>query len=395
MSNIIIPPYSIIDINYEKNIKLKIHEDTLLNKSCNSKSLDLLNTTFGDEEEEIYKIQSNITRQKNLNKDYLENNKNDSSNSSFNSDNFKNINNEIEEEQQQNLILNNQLTEMLLQNILGINKQKSNKRKIGVLKEGYLQFYGINPINRYNFTIDRYNEDTNSVSNIKLTRVPIPKIFSRFFDLFIFLSRILLGVFLIISYYCSSYIYKKNSNTMNKARLITYKKYLLDDNNFYTQADKPSCLLVFICILFILFSLFLIFSLYFVMLIPVCFFTLYLLLAVLINLFNKSKIKNGVHNFYENMIFESKLDDKYQLNDYIKINKINLKYYKGFPYYDKLKEIYKRKGKNDTLYIMLYGNLFIREHEIINKSFLNIFIGFGIYVIIGYFIYYNKIFFYL
>lgn len=130
------------------------------------------------------------------------------------------------------------------------------------------------------------------------------------------------------------------------------------------------------------------------MLIPICFFTLYLLLAVIINHFNKSKIRNKAQNIYENMIFENKLDDKYQLNDYIKINKISLKYYKGFPYYDKLKEIYKRKGKNDTIYIMLCGNLFIREHEIINKSFLNMFIGFGIYVIIGYLIYYNKIFFY-
>ncbi len=388
----IIPSYSIVDMNYEKNITLKINEEILLNKSNISKSLDLINETIGDEEKEMYNLKHN-NNQNTIFNENMENNRILRSNSLSNSDPLDNISNNMKEEQHENLIYNNQLTEILLQNFLGLNKSKKNKRKIGMLKEGYLQFYGINPINRYNFTIDRYNDDVNTVSNIKLTRVPIPKIFSRFLDLFIFLSRILLGVFLIISYYSSSYIYKKNSNTINKARLISYKKYLLDDNNFYKQADKPSCLLVFVCIIFIIFSLFLIFSLYFVMLIPISFFTLYLFLAVIINFYNKRKLDNKSQNIYENMILENKLDDKYQLNDYIKVNKISMKYYKGFPYYNRIKEIYKRKGKNDTIHIMLYGNLFVREHDIINKSFINVFIGFGIYLIIGYFIYHNQILF--
>jgi len=379
MSNIIIPPYSIIDLNCDKNITLKINEETLLSRSNRNKNLDLLNNEHEDNELFDY---SKIT-QNNLINDNLENNSSSDPNEKYN---------EINQEENHNILLNNQLTEKLLQNILGLNKEKNKKRKIGILKEGYLQFYGINPINRYNFTVDRYNEETNVISNIKLTRVPIPKILSRFFDLFIFLSRILLGVFFIISYYCSSYIYKKNSNTMNKARLITYKKYLLNDNNFYTQSDKPSCLLVFVCIIFILFSIFLIFSLYFVMLIPNCLFTFYLGLAAIISFLNKRKIKSKAENIYENMIFENKLDDKCHLNEYIKVNKLSLKHYKGFPYYDKIKEIYKKKGKNDTINIMLYGNLFVREHEIINKSFIFQFIGFGIYLTVGYFIYFNKIF---
>lgn len=127
------------------------------------------------------------------------------------------------------------------------------------------------------------------------------------------------------------------------------------------------------------------------MLIPNVLFTFYLALAVIINLINKRRINSKAENIFENMIFENKLDDKYQLNDYIKVNKLSLKYYKGFPYYEKLKEIYKRKGKSDNIFLMFYGNLFVREHEIINKSFLNQFIGFGIYLIIGYFIFYNKI----
>jgi len=379
MSNIIIPPYSIIDINYDKNITLKLCENSLSNKMNQSKSLDLINLDT-DDSDEIYKISNNQIRQNNL-----------ISNIESHSNSISNENNkESDEEERHKVLLDNHLTEKLLQNILGINKQKSNKRKVGMLKEGYLQFYGINPINRYNFTIDRYNEDTNIVSNIKLTRIPIPKIISRFFDLFIFLSRILLGVFLIISYYFSSYIYRKNSNNMNKARLITYKKYLLNDNNFYTQSDKPSCILVFVCIIFILFSIFVIFSLYFVMLIPNVLFTFYLGLAVIVNFINERRIKSKAENIFENMIFENKLDDKDQLNDYIKLNKLKLKHYKGFPYYEKLKEVYKRKGKNDNIYVMLYGNLFVREHEIINKGFLNQFIGFGVYLLIGYFIYYNK-----
>ncbi len=126
------------------------------------------------------------------------------------------------------------------------------------------------------------------------------------------------------------------------------------------------------------------------MLIPNVLFTFYLGLAVIVNFINERRIKSKAENIFENMIFENKLDDKDQLNDYIKLNKLKLKHYKGFPYYEKLKEVYKRKGKNDNIYVMLYGNLFVREHEIINKGFLNQFIGFGVYLLIGYFIYYNK-----
>jgi len=128
------------------------------------------------------------------------------------------------------------------------------------------------------------------------------------------------------------------------------------------------------------------------MLIPNVLFTFYLSLGVIINLINTRKIKSKAKNIFENMIFENKMDDKYQLNDYIKVNRLTLKYYKGFSYYEKMKEVYKRKGKNgDNIYVMLYGNLFVREHEVINKSFINQFIGFGIYLIVGYLIYFNKI----
>jgi len=345
MSNIL-PPFSIVDKDH--NINLLV-QDKNNNSGRSSKSFDLYNDNTHFEEELL-----------NAKEFSTETNTNDS------------LDDQIQ-------------TEKYIQNILGITK-KTNKRKIQNLKEGYFHFYGINPIHRYNFTIARYNEDVNNINDIRLIRIPFPKILSHFFDFFIFLGRILTGVFFIIYYYISSYIYKKNSNTMNKARLITYKKYLLDDSNFYTKSEKPSCLLVFICIILMVLSIFLIFSLYFVMMIPNILYTLYLTMGIFIDLYNKSKLKNT--NIYENMIFESKLDDKCQLNDYIKVNKVSLRYYKEFKYYDRLKEIFKKKSKNDfTIHIMLYGNLFIREHKILNKSFLIQITSFSIYLIIGYFIY--------
>lgn len=368
MSNLLIPPFSIVDMNCDKHISLKVNESIFASSNIQSKSLDLY--TY-DDSEEIF----NSNTENKFIENIIETNINSQKSS---------------EDEQEKLNLDNQyLTERILQNILGINTQNKNKRKVGKLKEGYLQFYGINPINRYNFVIDRYNEETNKTHNITLSRVGIPKIFSRFFDLFIFLSRILLGIFLIITYYCSSYVYKQNSNNVNKARLIAYKKYLLNDNNFYTHSDKPSCIMVFICIVLILLSIFIIFSLYFVMLIPIVLFTLYLGIAVVICLYNKAKMDLKSTNIFENMIFESKLDDKCQLNDYIKINRMSLKYYRGFPYYEKIKEIYQRKAKNESIYIMLYGNLLIREYNIIYKSFINQIIGFSIYLVIGYFIYFK------
>ena len=129
------------------------------------------------------------------------------------------------------------------------------------------------------------------------------------------------------------------------------------------------------------------------MLFPNCLFTLYLGFAAIIHYYNNKKINNtfsnsdSSSNIFENMVFENKLDDKSLLNDYIKINKNALKYYKGFSYYDKIKEVYNKKNKNESIYIMLYGNLFVREYNIINKSFFLQMIGFGLYLVIGYLIY--------
>ena len=76
MSNIIIPPYSIIDINCEKNITLKISEDSLLNKSSQTKSLDLLNNNSIDDTDNLFKISQNQYQQNNLinNLEYKNNN---------------------------------------------------------------------------------------------------------------------------------------------------------------------------------------------------------------------------------------------------------------------------------------------------------------------------------
>lgn len=366
MSNLIIP-HVIVDKDHNINLLVKDKKSQKSHKSLDLYSHDNDTTLF---EEELLNINtSDLNFNSESEKENIQNNQNNPNS---------------------NLDLNDQIqTEKYIQNILGISKKK-NKRKINNLKEGYFHFYGINPIRRYNFTIDRYNEDVNKINNITLKRIPFPKILSHFFDFFIFLGRILLGIFLIIHYYISSYIYKKNSNTMNKARLITYKKYLLDDSNFYTKSEKPSCIMVFICIIIMVFSIFLIFSLYFVMMIPNILYTFYLMIGIFVDFYNKAKLKNL--NIYENMIFEAKLDDKCQLNDYIKVNKISLRYYKEFKYYDRLKEIFKKKSysKNDfSIHVMLYGNLFIREHKILNRSFLIQLINFSLYLVIGYFIYYH------
>ena len=113
MSNLILPPFTILDYEIDSKINLKVTDQNSNCKNNQNKSLDFYDETSTSLDENLY-TQNN-----------------------------------------ENLINNEYISEKYLQDILGINKPKSNKRKIGILKEGYLHFYKINPINRYNFiTID-------------------------------------------------------------------------------------------------------------------------------------------------------------------------------------------------------------------------------------------------
>jgi len=77
------------------------------------------------------------------------------------------------------------------------------KSKIGYIKEGFWIIFHINPIYRYNFLIDRYNEDINIYNKIMLHRIPLHKYISRYFDIYIYISRIIFAVILISLGICS------------------------------------------------------------------------------------------------------------------------------------------------------------------------------------------------
>jgi hypothetical protein len=271
--------------------------------------------------------------------------------------------------------------------------QKIPKSKVGYIKEGYNSIYGINPIDRYNFIIDRYNEDFNKIDQISLQRIPIVKVLRRIYDLYTWVCRLFFGVFLIITYHCYRYRYNKKDSNKNRAGLIVYKQYqsLFNENQDYfintnlnNESSKiyPSISYIIFGSLIILISIYMVFLFFIVMIIPNILFTLYLALSLIIHKLNKSKL--GPKEIFSKMIYENKLDEKGQLNDYLILDNSSMKYYEGCPYFEKIKNLAKSKDMTRPQCFMLYGDLFIREYEILTRAFYKQVLGISGFICLGY-----------
>jgi hypothetical protein len=266
------------------------------------------------------------------------------------------------------------------------------KSKVGFLKEGYDKIYNINPIDRYNFLIDRYNEKNNRVDDIFLSRVPSCKIIRRLYDFYTWVSRLFLGAFMIISYYCYKCRNKIFHTSKSKVGMLVYKHYLFNENQDYyslprdsnasIDLDKPSFMLILYCSIFLIFSLYILAVFLMVMIIPNIIFTIYLSFALLIERLNKKRVKD----FFANMLFDPKLDERNQLNDYIIVDSNSLKFYEGCSFYSCLVE---KIVLDRPISLMTYGNLFKREFDILWKSWTKQVIGIISFLVLAFYLYYN------
>jgi len=295
-------------------------------------------------------------------------------------------------------ILGEKLIENGKQNKIWKTKHKiSTKSKVGYLKEGYNNIYGINPIDRYNFVIDRYNEDINRDKDIYLMRVPSIKVIRKIYDFYTWIARIIFGIFLIIAYYCYSFKYNENkkkiineSNELttrtNRRRVITYRNYLFNEKQdfFKRNAENPKCYIILLGLLFLLFSFYMALVFFLVMFIPNIIFTLYLSFSLVIH----RKNKMIVSELFKNMIYESKLDEKSQLNDYIIVDSRTLKFYSGFTFYEKLYNLYNPDINSHPRSFMLYGDLFANEYNILVNAFYKQIIGIFGFAGVGFMFYF-------
>lgn len=267
------------------------------------------------------------------------------------------------------------------------------KSKVGYIKEGYNSINGINPIDRYNFIIDRYNEDFNKLNQISLHRVPTIKVIRRIYDLYTWLCRLFFGVFLIITYHCYRYRYSKKDSNKNRAGLIVYKQYqsLFNENQDYfintnsnDESSKlyPSISYIIFGSLIIVFSIYMVFLFFIVMIVPNLLFTIYLAYSLAVHKYNQSKL--GSKEIFSQMIYENKLDEKGQLNDYLIIDNSSMKYYEGCPYFEKIKNLAKSKDMTRPQCFMLYGELFIREYQILTRAFYKQVFGISGFICLGY-----------
>lgn len=281
-----------------------------------------------------------------------------------------------------------------------IEKKKENRKKsqskVGEIKEGYRHIYGINPIDRYNFIINRYNEEINAIKNVNLAKVPICKPVRRVYDLYTWICRVTLGAFLIITFYCYRYKYRKSNENKNRAGMLAYAQYLNNENKDYFNQSQyqtskfdiynPSFYMLILGCLFLLLSLYLMVIFFIFMIIPNLFFTLYLLFSLIIHKCNNSKVSS----ITENMLYESKLDDKGLLNDYIVVDHHNIKQYAEFSYYEKLLRLFEMRRNNEhPQSFMLYGDLFLREYGIIYRAVAKQLIGIVGFLGIGFVFYFN------
>ena len=282
------------------------------------------------------------------------------------------------------------------------NKYES---KVGFLKEGYTYFKEINPIDRYNFVIERYNEEFNRIGNKILRKVPTNKAIKTLYNIYTWLSRMILSSSIIVVYYFLLCVWKSKYETRKefnftkkddivqmkrgkfKSKLFAYKNYLLSDNKeFYSHYNENniSVWIILQSIIFFSISLYIILLFFILMLIPNIIFTVYLLYAYYIHRNNSQKVKN----IFSNMILDDSLDVKCQLNDYIIIEPGAINLYYGSSFHDQLETLYNNRDKFKPQVFMVYGHLLKEEYGIIDRALFRQIISVVGFIILTIYYYY-------
>jgi hypothetical protein len=231
----------------------------------------------------------------------------------------------------------------------------SGKSKIGKVKLGYNKFYDINPISRYNFFIDRYNEEINVYHKIRLIKIPFYRFLCIMFDFYTIWSRILFAAFRIII-----------SEIAKKFKLKTYQIYFkfyalkgITDENWNTESNIKF-LILSICSLAL--HLICLFKFIWLIFIPVTVFFIILLYANFFVKKNNLKIRK---NTFINMIYDEKINKSQILNDYITVTPGNVEEFSSCTYYNVLLYLYRSRDFTLPQQFMLYGHLFRNEKNVV------------------------------
>lgn len=235
--------------------------------------------------------------------------------------------------------------------------QLSELSKIGYVKLGFWKLSKINPVARYNFYIERYNEEINQYNNIKLKTIPMNKYVSKIFDIYTLYCRILLGIYLII--------YSSIAKSYNLQSYKYYHYYNIDgseESSIWAYEKNRNRIFIIFSIICILINFLLAIYLFWVIFAIVSFITLGMIFSMYYVRKNSKKIKN---NFYRNMIFDEELDKTSKLNDYILINPGTVEEYLGCPYYTFLLFLYRKRDTTIPQHFMLYGNNYKYEKGVV------------------------------
>jgi hypothetical protein len=229
--------------------------------------------------------------------------------------------------------------------------------RIGEVKEGFWILSHINPISRYNFMIERYNEEMNKFNDITLRRIPFSHYLRLLYDFMIIIWRITFALPLILI----SIIMAK------RGWLTSYNELFI----FYSLSGNPTLpyrennlLLFFISIPFL--------GLLYILLVsyPLPVF-LFVTLSLAFDLYgfiyyryNRDSI--GKH-MYRNMVYDEGMAYE-RLNDYITVVPHTIESFANYSYYTFLQYLYKKKDMTIPQYFMTYGRQFVRENTVIVRA---------------------------
>jgi hypothetical protein len=229
-------------------------------------------------------------------------------------------------------------------------KNNQPKSKIGLLKEGFWLIEDINPIARYNFVIDRYNQDINKYNDIELDKIPFPKILNKIFDYYILFLRHTFAI-LLMAQTGMAYIF----GSRNYDNLHKYYAY---------NQTKKNWIVVLLSILGSIGVYFVMYYCYFALLIHSIF-------GVIITIYGQTYVFNNENridiHFYKNMIFDQELDTTNKLNDFITIAPGTIDSFRKLPYFKILNYQYNNRDDNFPQQFMLYSTNLTRELKSIKK----------------------------
>jgi hypothetical protein len=254
--------------------------------------------------------------------------------------------------------------------------------KIGYVKEGFTKYKGINPVARYNFIIERYNEEINRYKGIFLRKIPFTKFLHKVYDFHAFYSRLTMGLILIFL----SALHRRHKR-IRTPYTIFFQYYNVSSQIEFESHGNVHWIFIILSLILLCLNIIFVLLFYFVIMVHLL---VFMVISIYAYYYYRKNMLIIEENLFRNMVFDEEIDKTHKLNDYIVVNPGGTSEFLGTPLYTFLLFLYRKRDTSVPQMFMTYGNSFKREIKIIPLNMVIQIILFSVVTVAGTLFYFRS-----